>query len=189
MPESWLTWLLGFGVRNFDRAREINKLRRLKDSNTTSRSDNKHQKSERQTHTHSLTHWETANKNLTTHFSHLDGEQHVQFGSCAGVCVRLYPSSFFVRAISCILLFHRHCLPCLWCRTQNVISSCFSLLGCFLSFGTVFVSINEFISLIMNDFHKNHVIDDVSRFSNGFSIYRLMIHIFFFTLNAWQTMS
>lgn len=36
-----------------------------------------------------------------------------------------------------------------------------------------FTSIKRFISLIMNDFHKNHVIDDVSRFSNGFSIYRL----------------
>lgn len=87
--------------------------------------------------------------------------------------------------------FIRHCLPItLLPHTQNEHFSACTLRRCFHSFRRCFRFFHsdqsKFISLIMNDFHKNHVIDDVSRFSNGFSIYRLILFhlIFFYTLLA-----
>lgn len=168
-----------FWCAKIDRGREINKLRRLKDSNTTSRSDNKHQnRSDKHT------------RIQKSHKSFLGFRRQTACAVwllcvclCVCECVRCTRPSFFVHAISCILLFHRHCLPCLWCRTKLFSSPSFLLLASGLfpfAFGSAFIPINAFISLIMNDFHKNHVIDDVSRFSNGFSIYRLMIQFFFF---------
>lgn len=112
-------------------------------------------------------------------------------------CVRISPSSvdpFIVHAISCILFLHRHCATVsLLPHTHTGFFLRLRLLCRFVSF---FTSIKRrFISLIMNDFHKNHVIDDVLRFSNGFSIYRLTNRFnvsFFYTLsslNAGKTMT